>query len=364
MGTGYSTSDSAARVHRPVFRAAPHVASIDEVVKLAGGAYAGGVLPDRVERMMRATGVRTRSFVRPPEELFDLGAGPEFWDRTADLLAGLAAEAATRALAAAALAPDEVDALVVTSVTGWTMPNLDVRLIRMLGLPATVRRVPVSTIGCAGGLYGLIRAREQVAAHPGSRVLVVAAEAFSTSFQPDDTSIPGMIYKALGGDGAAATVVTGADDPRPGTAVELSAPLELLIPDTEDNYRLTADHRSGHIGFTSTSRAPLAVLKAQPQLDAWRAGLPGDPAFHVVHHGGPAILDRTAQVLGCEREHLRHSWDSLHEHGNMSSVSVLDVLARTLDEPDGPQPGEEGVMLTIGPGVTIVAARLRRAPAA
>ncbi|MFJ8044037.1 PhlD [Kitasatospora sp. NPDC096147] len=362
---GQGDSGFAARVHRPVFRTAPHTATIDQVVKLAGGAFDTGQVPERVERTMRATGVETRSFVRPPEELFTRGAGPEYWDATADLLAGLAAEAATEALAAAGLAPGEVDALVVTSVTGWTMPGVDVRVIRLLGLRPTVRRLPVSTIGCAGGLYGLIRAREQVAAHPGSRVLVVAAEAFSTGFRPGDTGTPAMIYKALGGDGAAAVVVTGVADPRPGVAaVELSDPLELLIPGTEEHYRLTADHRNGQIGFTSTAEAPLAILSAAPALDAWRAERSPAPAFHVAHHGGPAILERTAQVLGCGRDGLRHSWDSLREHGNMTSVSVLDVLARTLDDPDGPAPGEEGVMLTIGPGVTVEAARLRRVPTA
>lgn len=352
--------DFAVRVHRPVFRAPGHRASIDEVIELAGAAYESGAVPKAAERVMRATGVETRAFVRPAKDLFTAGSGPALWRETVDLMATLAHDAAASALATAALAPEEIDALVVTSVTGWVMPGIDARLIRSLGLRPTVRRVPVATIGCAGGLFGLIRAREQIAAEPGARVLVVAAEAFSISFQPDNVTMPAMIYKALGGDGTAAAVVTGVGDARPGPAVELSDPLELLVPDTAEDYRLTVDEPTGHIGFTSTAEAPYAILKAAPHLSPWLERRPTPPAFVVAHHGGPAILERTASVLDCDRETLRHSWDSLREQGNMSSVSVLDVLARTLDDPAGPRADEEGLMLAIGPGVTIEAARLRR----
>jgi predicted naringenin-chalcone synthase len=348
------------RVHRPVFRAPEHSATIDEVIELAGAAFETGEVSRGAARVMRATGVENRSFIRPAKDLYTQGSGPAVWRESVELLAALAHEAAAEALDAAALAADQIDALVVTSVTGWVMPNLDARLIRSLGLRPTVRRLPVATIGCAGGLYGLIRAREQLATDPGARVLVICAEAFSLSFQPGNATLPAMIYKALGGDGAAAAIVSGVDDPRPGPAVELSDPLELLVPDTAEDYRLTVDHETGHIGFTSTAEAPYAILKAAPHLSPWLARRPAAPAFVVAHHGGPAILERSADVLGCDREALRHSWDSLRERGNMSSVSVLDVLARTLDDEDGPSEGEEGLMLAIGPGVTIEAARLRR----
>jgi alkylresorcinol/alkylpyrone synthase len=43
-----------------------------------------------------------------------------------------------------------------------------------------------------------------------------------------------------------------------------------------------------------------------------------------------------------------HSWNSMREHGNMSSASVLDVLRRTIAEP--PPEGSLGVMLAMGPG--------------
>lgn len=357
------SGEPVARVHRPVFRPAAHRAGIDEVVELAGGAYASGVVPDQFADVMHATGVDTRAFVRPAKDIFTQGSGPEYWPETTEILADLAHDAAAEALRAADLAPDRIDALIVTSVTGWAMPNIDARLIRSLELRPTVRRLPVSTIGCAGGLYALVRAREQLAVQADARVLVVAAESFSQSFPPGDASLPALIYKALGGDGAAAAIVTAADDVRPGPAMELRNPFELLVPGTADAYRLTADPATGHIAFTSTADAPHAILAAAPYLTPWMSAHPA-PEFFVAHHGGPAILTHTAEVLGCTREDLRHSWASLRDNGNMISVSVLDVLARTLDDPAGPDQGAEGLMLVIGPGVTIDAARLRRADAA
>ena len=54
-------------------------------------------------------------------------------------------------------------------------------------------------------------------------------------------------------------------------------------------------------------------------------------------------------TLGIEREALQVTWDSLAAIGNLSSASVLHVLADTLaDRP--PRPGSYGLMLAMGPG--------------
>jgi alkylresorcinol/alkylpyrone synthase len=54
-------------------------------------------------------------------------------------------------------------------------------------------------------------------------------------------------------------------------------------------------------------------------------------------------------TLGLGREALQVTWDSLAAIGNLSSASVLHVLADTLaDRP--PRPGSYGLMLAMGPG--------------
>lgn len=356
-------------VHRPCYAAAEHPVALDEVIELAGHPFDRGLIPEKFVEHMRATTVRTRRFIRPPKQVFTEGHAPRHWPETVELLTLLAARAARRALDQAGLDPHRIDALILTSVTGYAMPGVDAALIHALGLDPAIRRVPVAQIGCAGGLYGLIRAREQVLAYPGSHVLVVASEAFSTVFQPENRRLDSMIYKALGGDGATATIVTDArQSPTEVPYVLLDDPLEYLVPGTADNYRLSSD-ANGYLGFASTGAAPGAIRKAEVPLTAWLGAGPEGPArrgadraadFMVAHHGGPKVLENTAAVFGVDRHALRHSWDSLADEGNMGSASFPRVLERTLDE-QGPDAAHgEGVGLSIGPGVTLCAARLTR----
>lgn len=355
------------RVHRPCFAEAEYPATIDEVIDLAGSAFEAGSVPEKFAQTMLRTEVRTRRYIRPAKQIFTDGHAPSDWAETVDLLAHLAQRAAAAALDQAGLSPRQIDALVVTSVTGYAMPGVDAALIKALRLDPAVRRIPVAQIGCAGGLFGLIRAREQIAAYPGSRVLVVASEAFSTVLQPGNRRLDAMIYKALGGDGAAATVVTDRRATPPDVAhLMLEDTFEYLVPDTETCYRLTTDP-AGHLGFASTSAAPGAISMAEAPLRRWldstrpgRARTPRPVGFMIAHHGGPAVLENTARAFGLESHALRHSWASLREAGNMGSVSILDVMARTLDDVAEDAARGVGTAVSIGPGVSICAARLTR----
>ncbi|NLE75966.1 MAG: hypothetical protein GX605_04360 [Chloroflexi bacterium] len=68
-----------------------------------------------------------------------------------------------------------------------------------------------------------------------------------------------------------------------------------------------------------------------------------DVAHWAVHPGGEAVLTAFAREMGLPRDVLAPSWGVLHDHGNMSSASVLFVLERLLRE-QRPQPGERGVL--------------------
>ena len=83
-------------------------------------------------------------------------------------------------------------------------------------------------------------------------------------------------------------------------------------------------------------RVPLFVLGCA-DISTW-----------VCHSGGPKVLESVENTLGLPPQALAHSRNSMRENGNMSSVSVLDVLRRTVAEP--PSAGAFGVMLAMGPG--------------
>ncbi|WP_242456894.1 3-oxoacyl-[acyl-carrier-protein] synthase III C-terminal domain-containing protein [Vibrio coralliilyticus] len=71
--------------------------------------------------------------------------------------------------------------------------------------------------------------------------------------------------------------------------------------------------------------------------------------FIIAHTGGRRILDELQKHLGLSPDKLQHSRESLREHGNTSSVSVIDVLHRHYLTS---QNGEKGIVVAFGPGFT------------
>jgi alkylresorcinol/alkylpyrone synthase len=83
-----------------------------------------------------------------------------------------------------------------------------------------------------------------------------------------------------------------------------------------------------------------------------------DVKHWIIHPGGPKIVDMVAQKLGIAERRLEATWNVLSEYGNCSSATVLLVL-KQLIEADQPQPGELGVMMAFGPGLTMESALVR-----
>jgi predicted naringenin-chalcone synthase len=336
---------------RPQVALPQHRTSLDEVCALVREVHAAVPGVERFVAVMRATQVEQRYFIRPAAEVLATSDLEHDLRVTVACLGELAEQAARAALDAAGLTAADVDCLITTSVTGYVMPGLDVTLAGALGLRPQVRRIPAAQIGCAGTGWALARAREQVELYPGSRVLVVAAEAFSSCLQPADVTLDAMIFKALGGDGAAACVVA---DSRAcaGPGLVLHESWDYLLPASADFYGLTIAADGLHFYSTrAATRATGAVMKPlRSWLDQTRDSAP--LGWAAVHTGGPLILTAAAEGLGLEDKDLRYSWDSLRAIGNVGSTGLQDVLARLFDEPpaDGP-----GVIIAFGPGFAATA---------
>src|SRR5688572_21338475 len=103
----------------------------------------------------------------------------------------------------------DVDHIVFVSTTGLATPSIEAHLANALPLRTNVCRTPIWGLGCAGAVAGLARARDFALADPGARVLVVALELCSLTFQREDHSKKNLIGASLFADGAAAVLVTG-----------------------------------------------------------------------------------------------------------------------------------------------------------
>ncbi|MFW3477429.1 hypothetical protein [Streptomyces microflavus] len=199
-----------AYIHRPVTMFPTHQVTTDQIADDIRHHHAAHPKLGAILRIVANTGVKTRYFTRPldaPTVSGDAAVGDRSAAAFGDAL-DLAAEAARRTLAHHRLQPADVDAIITTHSTGWAVPNLDIHLMERLGLRADVRRIALTTLACAGGTQALIRAVDMVTARPDARVLVVAAETISAIYNHADDQVEHMIYKALFGDSAAATIVS------------------------------------------------------------------------------------------------------------------------------------------------------------
>ncbi len=303
----------------------------------------------RLENLHRNVLVGGRHLAIPITDYPDLttwGKANDAWIRVAQDVGELAIR---RALEGAGLAVGDIGAIFFVSVTGIATPSIDARLSNRMSFPPTVKRNPIFGLGCVAGAAGVARAADYVKAFPDEVAVLLAVELCSLTLQREDLSLPNLIASGLFGDGAAAAIITGDRVEAPGPRI--LATRSVFYPDTEGAMGWDISERGFKI-VLDPSVPDLARNQLPKDVDAFLAenGLArADVRTWVCHPGGPKVLDAVAAGLGLEREQLELSWRSLGEVGNLSSASVLFVMADTMRERPG-KPGEKGLLLAMGPG--------------
>jgi alkylresorcinol/alkylpyrone synthase len=295
----------------------------------------------------------TRHMVAPIEWLLEPRSLGESMRAYAQHAPCLAAIASCRALAAADVQPGDVDMVISVSCTGYMVPSLDVRLAAEIGLRPDVTRLPLTELGCSGGAAAIAAAHRHLEAYPGDRVLVVAVELPSLTFQHEDRSLDNLMGALLFGDGAAAVVMTG---DREGSHLRMAGAGSRLVPDSasalgfdlrDSGFHVVLDRRLPRLIETDLGAA-VADFKARRGLER--------VDFYAVHAGGPRVFDAVDAALGLQPRDLALSRRVFREVGNLSSASILFSLAALPDTPG------EGLAIAFGPGVTIELGHLRRGP--
>lgn len=270
----------------------------------------------------------------------------------------LALEAARGALAGARVAGHEIDLVITVSCTGYLVPSLDVHLANDLGFRPDVLRLPVTELGCSGGASAIGMAFRHLAAYPEQKVLVVAVEIPSLSFQAADRSLDNLTACLVFGDGAGAAVIGGRENRQP--CLEVVRAASHLVPGTAEVLGFELRDSGFHVVLDR--RLPRVLARElRPVVDRFTAvgGAP-EPDFYVVHAAGPRIFDAVQAALDLPADALDVSRRTFSRVGNASSAAIFFALEEMLAG-DGRRAGT-GLGIGLGPGITVELMELAWSP--
>ena len=237
----------------------------------------------------------------------------------------LASEAAFRALADAGIQAAQVDAILISTCTGYLCPGLTSYVSQQLGLRPDVLTLDLVGQGCGAAVPNLRAAEGLLKSGLCRHVLSICVEICSAAFYLDND--PGVLISAcLFGDGAGAAVLS--NTPSAKRRLEWKASGSLLEPKDRDLLRF--EQRQGMLRNILSLQVPaLASAHAAKVLEQVLAGAGvrrSDVSGWVLHPGGRDVLLALGQRLGLSPHDLRWSAAVLREFGNLSSPSIYFVL--------------------------------------
>ncbi|EFF93983.1 3-oxoacyl-(acyl-carrier-protein) synthase III [Streptomyces sp. e14] len=247
-------------------------------------------LVDTSDEWIRSrVGIRTRHIAAPDEPVDEL-----------------AAHAAAKALAAAGLAPGDIDlVLVATSTAVDRSPNMAARVAARLGIPSPAA-MDVNVV-CAGFTHALATADHTLRAGAATRALVVGADKMSDVADWTDRSTCVLV-----GDGAGAAVVEVA---RPGEPAGIGPVLWGSVPEMGNAVRIEgvparfAQEGQSVYRWATTQLPPLARQTCE------RAGVaPEELAAVVLHQANLRIIEPLAARLGAVKRGRRPRCHRVRQH--------------------------------------------------
>ena len=243
----------------------------------------------------------------------------------------LAARAGAAALDQAGADKDDIDAIVVSTCTGYLCPGLSGYVIERLGLRPDTSAFDLVGQGCAAAVPNMRLGQALLASGEDCRkVLSICVEVSSAAMYLDED--PGvMISACLFGDGAGAAVLSNA--PTPGRRRVFWQESESLI-DPKQREALMFEQRHGMLRNILTRPVPqlaaeyvsqvLGTMLRRTRLDISQIGA------WIMHAGGRDVLLALEERLGLAPRDLKYSAAVLREYGNLSSAFVYFVLQAAL----------------------------------
>jgi 3-oxoacyl-[acyl-carrier-protein] synthase-3 len=264
----------------------------------------------------------------------------------------MAFEAAKKALEMAKLAPEDIELIVVGTITPdlpWpaTAALLQARLGNKKAFAFDV------SAACAGSIYALSVADRYVASGAVKNALVLGAEALSRVVDWKDRNTC-----VLFGDAAGAMVLKPTDDPRRGIQsihLHTDGTLWNILHQPAGGSRTPITHEvldQGGQYLKMNGRevyrvAVRALEESSREALAFNKLTPGDVTHVIAHQANKRILDATLERLEIPSSKC---WMNLQKYGNTSAAS----MPTTLDEANRAgwfKPGDTILVMAIGAGM-------------
>lgn len=306
--------------------------------------------PTRIDELHRNLQVASRYLAVPLQELESLDSFSKRNDAYIQCATDIGEKAIREALSRANLSPQDIDHIFFVSITGLATPTIDARLVNRLGLRSDVKRTPIWGLGCVAGAAGIARAADYLRGFPDHTVVLLSVELCLLTYQPDDVSVANIISTGLFGDGASAVILRGANVESRGCP-RVVATRSRFYPNTEEimGWKIVD---TGFQIVLSPKVPEIVRQRFRGDVDEFLGalGLSRSMIQHwLLHTGGPKVLQSFISALELPDEALARTWKSLADVGNLSSCSVLFVLADLLNSGDA-KPGDNALLAAMGPG--------------
>jgi len=283
--------------------------------------------------------------------------------------------------------PSELNAVITTGeIVHSHAIDARTHLFSKAPYPRNLRRYNFNGLACVGGVHALARAHDYLIGHPRDIVQTVNAEVLSRLFvcgyreslvdsiaRGNTTQFRNTaVCAALLSDGAASTVVMGLSHPYAHEPLLQGQPVIL------DSHQLNFPQERMFAGAIMETYGQRPIIDAQlskvagPAVGQVVRELLAKNRLHVsdidqflLHPGGPKVISSIIQELQVDPEiHARISLDTLRDHGNCASVTVMEVLRRYLEANPLPERPQWLVMCGVGMEMEVGALLLRRMPRA
>ena len=301
----------------------------------------------KVIKLFEGAGVDKRYSIMDAEEVFLNTSFEEKNDIYSREVIELGEQALLKSLKKANLQPTDIDYIITVSCTGIMIPSLDAYLINRLKMRQDIVRLPVTEMGCAAGVSGIIYAKNFLKANPNKRAVVIAVESPTVTFQLDDYSMANIVSAAIFGDGAASVILSSYEQEE-GPEIIDEAMYHFYDAETMMGFKLV----NTGLQMILDKAVPETISNHFPEIVhpfLERNQMHIDDVDHLIFHpGGKKIVQTVEELFGSLGKNIHDTKEVLKLYGNMSSATVLYVLERFMDK-QLPK-GDVGLMLSFGPG--------------